>query len=199
MPAWLSGHDRQDRDDNPGTRNRRIGRPGRSNGSGRRVRDVRRGRLGWHREAQRACARRFWAGIAAAFNAPLAGIVFAIEELAKAFTGRINEIIIGSVAIGGAISWLIIGNYPYFGEVSTHLGRSVDWLAVPVCAVFGGVLGGLFSRAMVAIMRKPPRFIAILRRRPVLFAALCGLAVAGLSIETFGYAAGAVTERHALG
>ena len=130
------------------------------------------------------------AGIAAAFNAPLAGIVFAIEELAKAFTGRINEIIIGSVAIGGAISWLIIGNYPYFGEVSTHLGRSVDWLAVPVCAVLGGVLGGLFSWAMVAIMRRPPRFIAILRRRPVLFAALCGLAVAGLSIETFGYAAG---------
>ena len=139
------------------------------------------------------------AGIAAAFNAPLAGIVFAIEELAKAFTGRINEIIIGSVAIGGAISWLILGNYPYFGEMSTHLGRSVDWLAVPVCAVFGGVLGGLFSRAMVGIMRKPPRFIAILRRRPVLFAALCGLAVAGLSIETFGYAAGSGYGETALG
>ncbi len=90
------------------------------------------------------------AGIAAAFNAPLAGIVFAIEELAKAFTGRINEIIIGSVVIGGAVSWSILGNYPYFGEVSAHLGRSLDWLAVPVCAVLGGVLGGLFSRTMVA-------------------------------------------------
>jgi H+/Cl- antiporter ClcA len=130
------------------------------------------------------------AGIAAAFNAPLAGIVFAIEELAKAFTGRINEIIIGSVVIGGAVSWSILGNYPYFGEVSAHLGRSLDWLAVPVCAVLGGVLGGLFSRTMVTIMRTPPRVIAILRRRPMLFAALCGLAVGGLSIETFGYAAG---------
>ena len=108
------------------------------------------------------------AGIAAAFNAPLAGIVFAIEELAKAFTGRINEIIIGSVVIGGAVSWSISGNYPYFGEMSAHLGRSLDWLAVPVCAVLGGVLGGLFSRTMVAIMRRPPRFIAILRRRPML-------------------------------
>ena len=139
------------------------------------------------------------AGIAAAFNAPLAGIVFAIEELAKAFTGRINEIIIGSVAIGGAISWSILGNYPYFGEVSTHLGRSVDWLAVPVCAVFGGVLGGLFSWAMVAIMRRPPRFIAILRRRPVLFAALCGLAVAGLASRHSAMPRAAVTERRALG
>ncbi len=130
------------------------------------------------------------AGIAAAFNAPLAGIVFAIEELAKAFTGRINEIIIGSVVIGGAVSWAIAGNYPYFGEVSTHLGRSLDWFAVPVCAVFGGILGGLFSRAMVAIARKPPRPIAILRRRPLLFAGLCGLAVGALSIATLGYAAG---------
>jgi H+/Cl- antiporter ClcA len=130
------------------------------------------------------------AGIAAAFNAPLAGIVFAIEELAKAFTGRINEIIIGSVVIGGAVSWSILGNYPYFGEVSAHLGSSLDWLAVPVCAVLGGVLGGLFSRTMAGIMRTPPRLIAILRRRPMLFGALCGLAVGGLSIETFGYAAG---------
>ena len=139
------------------------------------------------------------AGIAAAFNAPLAGIVFAIEELAKAFTGRINEIIIGSVVIGGAVSWAIAGNYPYFGEVSANLGRWLDWLAVPVCAILGGVLGGLFSRVMLAIVRKPPPLIASLRRRPVLFAALCGLAVAGLSIETSGYAAGSGYEETRLG
>ncbi len=130
------------------------------------------------------------AGIAAAFNAPLAGIIFAIEEVAKAYTGRINEIIIGSVAIGGAVSLAIAGNYPYFGEVSTNLSRSLDWLSVPVCAVFGGILGGLFSKAMVTILSKPPRLVAILRRRPVLFAALCGLAVGALSIATVGYAAG---------
>lgn len=139
------------------------------------------------------------AGIAAAFNAPLAGIVFAIEELAKAFTGRINEIIIGSVAIGGAVSWAILGNYPYFGEVSILPGRPLDWLAVPVCALFGGVLGGLFSRIMVAIMCDPPLFIARLRGRPLLFAALCGLAVAGLSVETSGYAAGSGYGETSLG
>jgi H+/Cl- antiporter ClcA len=130
------------------------------------------------------------AGIAAAFNAPLAGIIFAIEEVAKAYTGRINEIIIGSVAIGGAVSLAISGNYPYFGEVTTNLGRSLDWLAVPICAVLGGILGGLFSLAMVTIASKPPRPIAFLRRRPLLFAALCGLVVGALSIATLGYAAG---------
>ncbi len=130
------------------------------------------------------------AGIAAAFNAPLAGILFAIEELAKAFEGRISEIIIGSVVIGGAVSWSIAGNYPYFGEVSAHLARSQDWLAVPVCAGVGGVCGGLFSSAMVSIMRRPPLPLAVLRRHPMIFAALCGLIVAALSIATSGYASG---------
>jgi H+/Cl- antiporter ClcA len=130
------------------------------------------------------------AGVAAAFNAPLAGILFAIEELAKAFAGRINEIIIGSVVIGGAVSWLIVGNYPYFGEVSARLVGTTDWLAVPICAVAGGVFGGLFSRGLILVMRHPPKPIAALRRRPLMFAALCGLAVAILSIATHGYASG---------
>ena len=130
------------------------------------------------------------AGIAAAFNAPLAGIVFAVEELAKAFAGRINDIVIGSVVIGGAVSWSLLGNYAYFGEVSARLLDYRDWLGVPICACFGGVLGGLFSLAMITATQRPPRFIGELRRQPILFAGLCGVIVAVLSISTAGYASG---------
>lgn len=130
------------------------------------------------------------AGIAAAFNTPIAGILFAIEELAKAFAGRINDIVIGSVVISGAVSWLILGNYDYFGEVSVRIVQTQDWAAVPICSIFGGVLGGLFSLSLITISRKPPRFIATLRQRPIAFAAICGLIVAGLSIATAGYASG---------
>ena len=130
------------------------------------------------------------AGIAAAFNAPIAGILFAIEELAKAFAGRINDIVIASVAIAGGVSWLLLGNYAYFGEVSAQMIHAGDWFAVPICAALGGIMGGFFSLSLITITRNPPSLIAALRRRPALFAAVCGLIVAALSVATAGYASG---------
>lgn len=130
------------------------------------------------------------AGIAAAFNAPIAGVVFAIEELAKAFAGRMNELVIASVAISGGIGWLLLGDYAYFGEVSAKMIDAADWAAVPVCSVVGGIMGGLFSASLVMLTRRPPRLIARLRRNPAIFAAVCGLIVAVLSIATAGYASG---------
>ncbi|MBS0232840.1 MAG: chloride channel protein [Proteobacteria bacterium] len=130
------------------------------------------------------------AGIAAAFNAPIAGILFAIEEVAKSFAGRINELVIASVAIAGGVSWLLLGNYAYFGEVSAKMTHAADWVAVPVCALIGGVMGGIFSRSLVVLTRRPPQLIARLRRNPALFAGVCGLIVAALSVATGGYASG---------
>jgi H+/Cl- antiporter ClcA len=130
------------------------------------------------------------AGIAAAFNAPIAGIVFAIEEVAKSFAGRINELVIASVAIAGGVSWLFLGNYAYFGESPARMAHAVDWIAIPVCSLLGGAMGGIFSRSLVMLTRRPPQFIAKLRRRPALFAAICGLIVAALSVATGGFASG---------
>lgn len=129
-------------------------------------------------------------GIAAAFNAPIAGVLFAIEELAKSYAGRVNDIVIGSVVIAGAVSWMLLGNYDYFGAVSVGFVDTKDWLAVPLCGFVGGIFGSLFSLAVVTTARNPPRPVAALRRQPVLFAATCGLIVAALSIATSGYAAG---------
>jgi H+/Cl- antiporter ClcA len=138
------------------------------------------------------------AGIAAAFNAPIAGILFAIEEVAKSYAGRINELVIASVATAGGVSWLLLGNHAYFGQVSARMEHASDWIAIPVCALLGGVLGGFFSRSLVVLTRRPPDIIAQLRRRPAVFAAICGLIVAGLSVATAGYASGnGYRETHA--
>src|SRR5260221_1896742 len=51
------------------------------------------------------------AGIAAAFNRPLAGIMFAIEEMAKSYEKCISGLIIAAVGVAGAARISMLGNY----------------------------------------------------------------------------------------
>jgi H+/Cl- antiporter ClcA len=119
------------------------------------------------------------AGVAAAFNTPLAGIVFGIEELGRSFEARTSGLIIGAVIAAGLTSLAIVGDYNYFGQVTTVLPLGIAWLVVPVCAIVCGFAGGLFSRIVVAFAAGlPGRFGRALRAQPVLFAVLCGLGVA---------------------
>jgi H+/Cl- antiporter ClcA len=130
------------------------------------------------------------AGVAAAFNTPLAGVVFAIEEMAKAFDQRINVLVAGAVIVAGLTSQAILGDYSYFGTVSTAVHSLTDWLAVPVCGIICGALGGVFSRGVIRISTMPRGWLSVLRRRPILFAAACGLVVALLGLLTDGFATG---------
>ncbi|WP_204319910.1 chloride channel protein, partial [Klebsiella pneumoniae] len=50
------------------------------------------------------------AGVAAAFNTPLAGIVFGIEEMSRAFETRTSSLIIGAVIAAGLTSLALMGN-----------------------------------------------------------------------------------------
>lgn len=93
------------------------------------------------------------AGVAAAFNTPLAGIVFGIEEMSRAFETRTSSLIIAAVIAAGLTSLALAGNYAYFGSSVTSLARGTDWLAVPLCGVVGGLAGGLFSRIVIATAR----------------------------------------------
>jgi H+/Cl- antiporter ClcA len=127
------------------------------------------------------------AGVAAAFNTPLAGIVFAIEELSRSFEQRTNGLVLSAVVVAGLASLSLLGNYTYFGNSAAHLSGSQDVLAVLVCGIGGGVLGGLFSRGLVyATRRAPYLFKGWIGRHPVLFASLCGLGVALLGITSGG-------------
>jgi H+/Cl- antiporter ClcA len=125
------------------------------------------------------------AGIAAAFNTPLAGVVFAIEELAGTFEHRFSGLLLTAVIIGGVVSLGIMGNYSYFGEVEASLPLGHAWLAVLLTGVVCGLLGGLFARLILLSRRGPLAQIGRLRTRwPVWFAAGCGLALALLGTCT---------------
>ena len=135
------------------------------------------------------------AGVAAAFNTPLAGIVFGIEEMSRAFETRTSSLIIAAVIAAGLTSLALAGNYAYFGSSAMSLARGADWLAVPLCGVAGGLAGGLFSRIVIATARgfNNPLGRAI-KGHPLWFAFVCGIAVAicglvsGDTIYGTGYA-----------
>jgi H+/Cl- antiporter ClcA len=126
------------------------------------------------------------AGVAAAFNTPLAGVAFAIEELAAAYEQRMTVLAMGAVMIAGLVSLGIAGDYVYFGVLHDSLSLRAVVMIAPVAGVVGGALGGLFSRAVLGFggWSWPP--VAWLRSRPVLFAAACGLVVAVIGIGTHG-------------
>jgi H+/Cl- antiporter ClcA len=135
------------------------------------------------------------AGVAAAFNTPLAGIVFGIEEMSRAFESRTSGLIIGGVIAAGLTSLALVGNYAYFGVSTSMLRDGVDWLAIPLCGVVGGFAGGVFSRIVIAVARIARSGPAgALKRHPILFAMACGIGVAlcgfasGDTIYGTGYA-----------
>lgn len=124
------------------------------------------------------------AGLAAAFNAPLAGIVFAIEEMAGAYEDRVSGAIMTAVIIGGIITLGLLGNYSYFGTVQASLTIKQGWLAVLLCGVLCGLAGGLFSSFILLGGRLLSPIAALRERWPVAFAFGCGLALALLGLAS---------------
>src|SRR6201995_4170081 len=119
------------------------------------------------------------AGVAAAFNTPLAGIVFGIEEMSRAFETRTSSLIITAVIAAGLTSLALMGNYTYFGTTDMALRHGTDWLAVPPFSGAGGLAGGLFSRILIMMARGFANPVGrAIKRHALVFALVCGLAVA---------------------
>lgn len=116
------------------------------------------------------------AGIAAAFNTPLAGILFAVEEMGRSFEERTSGVLLTGVFIAGITAVAIQGNYTYFGTTSAGLQASQMLVPVLVCGVVGGLLGGIFSTILI---QGSKHLAPVMQRRPVIVAALCGLGIAG--------------------
>lgn len=124
------------------------------------------------------------AGVAAAFNTPLAGVTFAIEELAAAYEQRMTMLVMTAVLISGMVSLGLNGDYVYFGAMSDTLPLGTAILVTPVAGIAGGLTGGLFSRLMLDFSLSQVRPLLWMRARPVLTATIAGLVVAGIGCAT---------------
>ncbi len=123
------------------------------------------------------------AGIAAAFNAPLAGAFFALEEILGSFQSTtFSPVVVASVA-GAVLSRAIFGNHPAF-----PIPREYGFTAVSEVVVFFpllGVLCGAMSALFVRVHFGTGQLFAKLRARgkgwravaPWLAGALVGAAV----------------------
>ncbi len=121
------------------------------------------------------------AGLAAAFNTPLAGVMFAIEEMSRSFEERITGSLMVAVILAGMTALMIQGNYTYFGTYSSQLDPFQSLGVIVVAGIGGGAAGGLFSTALILGGR---RLKPVRAGHPYLVALVCGLLVAAIGVAS---------------
>lgn len=137
------------------------------------------------------------AGVAAAFNTPLGGIVYAIEEFASAQLHRFKTVLISAVIIAGMIAQALIGSYLYLGypRLEPITLNLYPW--VILLALLGGWWGALFGRVVHTTsawrMRKVRK-----RWQKATLAIVMGLLIAALykfvDVRSIGAGKNVVTE-----
>ncbi|MDP9153725.1 chloride channel protein [Caballeronia sordidicola] len=128
------------------------------------------------------------AGLSAAFNTPLAGIVFAIEELTRSFEARTSGVLITAIILAGIVALGLNGNYTYFGtiEVGAHFPKLLA-LAVLLTAIVTGIAGGVFCWLLLNTSKWiPARLRELHASKPVVFAMICGFIIAIVGVVSGG-------------
>jgi len=128
------------------------------------------------------------AGIAAAFNTPLGGIMFAIEEMSRRAEDRRSGLLMAAIILAGLMAVSVYGNATYFGTIRVEqISWALLWPGLLV-AVVSGTAGGLFARLLIySLHTDSGRWIHRFRRQaPIRFAGACGLLVAVIGLSTAG-------------
>jgi CIC family chloride channel protein len=91
------------------------------------------------------------AAIAAAFNTPLAAVLFALEEV----VGDLHAPVLGSVVLASATSWamlrLLLGNDPLFKVPQYQLVNPWEFVIYAVLGVAGGLVSVAFTKLLLGM------------------------------------------------
>ncbi len=88
------------------------------------------------------------AGLAAAFNTPLGGIVYAVEELGSQYFTRVKNNLLLAVIVSGIASQALLGSYLFIGSPTTNAYDMKLLLIVVVMASICGLAGAIFGHAI---------------------------------------------------
>src|SRR3984957_10089750 len=98
------------------------------------------------------------AAIAAAFNTPLAAVLFSLEEI----TGDLYAPVMGAVVLASATAWMVLrvflGDHPLFKVPQYQLVHPAEFAVYAVLGVAGGVVSAIFTKILLGIRARFLRF-----------------------------------------
>jgi chloride channel protein, CIC family len=115
--------------------------------------------------------------LAAAFNTPIAAVLFALEEI----IGDLNATLLGSTVLASvaavSVERAILGNEPLFHVPAYHLVNSYELLAYAGLGIVGGVVSLIFSKSLLSLRRF---FLSLPVSTRIIQPAIGGLIIGGL-------------------
>ncbi|MEC4813874.1 MAG: chloride channel protein [Scytonema sp. PMC 1069.18] len=121
------------------------------------------------------------AGLSAAFNAPIAGMIFVVEELLQDLSGLTLGTAIIASFIGGVVSRLLGGRSLQLDLEATHYSSSFSILELPFYLILGilaGLLAGLFNRGLLTSLKIYRRWHISLPLKVALAGLVSGVVIA---------------------
>src|SRR6266700_3415657 len=98
------------------------------------------------------------AAIAAAFNTPLAAVLFSLEEI----VGDLNAPVMGAVVLASATAWMVLrvflGDHPLFKVPQYQLVHPAEFAVYAVLGVAGGVVSVAFTKLLLSMRARFLRF-----------------------------------------
>src|ERR1039457_1008436 len=141
------------------------------------------------------------AAIAAAFNTPLAAVLFSLEEI----TGDLYAPVMGAVVLASATSWMVLrvflGDHPLFKVPQYQLVHPAEFAVYAVLGVAGGVISAVFTKILLGIrarfLRLPLKTLWIQPAAGGLFVGVMGWFMPQVLGVGYGYVGEALNGRMA--